>query len=39
MTLSTAGKDGFEPDVAVDERGNSVVTWTEGDLFAGGPPA
>ena len=39
VTLSTAGKDGFEPDVGVDERGNSVVTWTEGDLVAGGPPA
>jgi hypothetical protein len=39
VTLSTAGKDGFEPDVGVDERGNSVVTWTEGDLAAGGAPA
>jgi hypothetical protein len=39
VTLSTAGKDGFEPDVGVDESGNSVVTWTEGDLAAGGPPA
>ena len=39
VVLSTSGKDGFEPDVAVDESGNSVVTWTEGDLFAGGPPA
>ena len=39
VILSTAGQAGFEPDVAVDEEGNSVVTWTEGDLFAGGPPA
>ena len=39
VALSTADKAGFEPDVAVDESGNSVVTWTEGDLFTGGPPS
>lgn len=38
VSLSDPGTGGFEPDVAVDERGNSVVTWTEGDLFGGGEP-
>ena len=37
--LSSPDKAGFEPDVAVDERGNSVVTWTEGDLLTGGSPS
>jgi hypothetical protein len=36
VTLSAQDKVGFEPDVAVDERGNSVVVWTEGDPFSGG---
>ena len=39
VTLSSAGNAGFEPDVAVDEHGNSVAVWTEGDLFGGGAPA
>jgi hypothetical protein len=39
ITLSAPGAAGFEPDVAVDERGNSVVVWTEGDLFGGGEPS
>ncbi|MGH2979774.1 MAG: hypothetical protein ACRDLQ_09090 [Solirubrobacterales bacterium] len=38
VALSAQGSAGFEPDVAVDEHGNSVVVWTEGDLFSGGEP-
>lgn len=37
VRLSATNKVGFEPDVAVDEHGDSVVTWTEADdLFTGG---
>ena len=39
VALSAPGVGGFEPDVAVDERGNSVAVWTEGDVFGGGDPA
>ena len=39
VTLSAQGSAGFEPDVAVDERGNSLVVWTEGDLVGGGDPS
>jgi hypothetical protein len=39
VTLSAQGQAGFEPDVAVDEEGNSTVVWTEGDLLAGGEPS
>jgi hypothetical protein len=39
VTLSSAGSAGFEPDVAVDEHGNSVAVWSEGDLFGGGQPS
>src|SRR6185295_10054063 len=35
ITLSALDKVGFEPDVAVDEHGNSVAVWTEGDPFSG----
>jgi hypothetical protein len=38
VTLSSAGTEGFEPNVAIDEHGNSVAVWTEGDLFNGGTP-
>ncbi len=30
-TLSEAGQDGFEPQVAVDRRGNATVVWTRFD--------
>jgi hypothetical protein len=39
VTLSSPGSAGFEPDVAVDEHGNSTAVWTEGDLFGGGQPS
>jgi hypothetical protein len=37
VRLSATDKVGFEPDVAMDEHGDSVVTWTEAnDLLGGG---
>ena len=33
QTLSEPGDDAFEPDVAVDERGNALAVWTRNEGF------
>jgi hypothetical protein len=38
-TLSDRDLFGFEPDVAVDERGNVLAVWTETDAVDPNPPS
>jgi hypothetical protein len=38
-TLSDRDLFGFEPDVAVDERGNALAVWTETDAVDPDPPS